>query len=136
MDGLTSVQSYFGPTETMARLEKEILAHGMTVFARVDHAALASEAGMTLRPTNLILFGNPLGGTPLMQQNQTIGIDLPLKTLVWEDASGKTWLSYNAPDWLAKRHGIGGATHIVSAMSSALSVIARKQRRTLLHKDI
>ena len=126
MDGLTTVQSCFGPTETAARLENEILAHGMTVFARVDHAGLAAEAGMTLRPTNLILFGNPRAGTPLMQQNQTIGIDLPLKALVWQDASGKTWLSYNAPDWLAKRHSIGGVTHVVSAMSSALSAIAAK----------
>ena len=84
----------------MDRLETEIRAQGITVFARIDHAAGAAEAGFTLRPTELLIFGNPRAGTPLMQSVQTIGIDLPLKTLVWQDASGKTWLSYNEPSWL------------------------------------
>ena len=97
MEGLTSVRSRFGPKETMDRLETEIRAHGMTVFARVDHAVGAAEVGLTLRPTELIIFGNGRGGTPLMQAVQTVGIDLPLKALVWEDAGGKTWLSYNEP---------------------------------------
>lgn len=123
-EGLTTLQSNFEPQETMNRLEAQIRAHGMGVFARINHAALAAEAGLELRPTELILFGNPRGGTPLMQANQTMGIDLPLKALVWQDASGKTWLSYNAPDWLAKRHGLTGAEPAIAAMAAALSTIA------------
>ena len=127
MDGLTTIQSNFGPVETMERLEAEIKARGMTVFARVNHAALAAEAGMELAPTDLILFGNPKGGTPLMQAAQTIGIDLPLKALVWQDATGKTWLSYNEPAWLAKRHGIDtGNEKITGMLASALAALAAK----------
>ena len=103
-DGLTTVESPFGPKETMDRLEAQVKAKGLTVFARVDHAAGAAEVGLPLRPNELLIFGNDKGGTPLMQANQTIGIDLPLKALVWQDAAGKTWLSYNDPAWLAKRH--------------------------------
>src|ERR1700678_3321889 len=121
MEGLTTIQSSFGPKETMDRLEKDIAAHGMQVFARINHAALATQAGLTLRPTEVILFGNPRGGTPLMQANQTIGIDLPLKALVWQDAAGKNWVSYNEPEWLAKRHGVDGAERVIAAMGVALS---------------
>ena len=124
MEGLTTIRSNFGPGETMSRIEAGIKARGMTVFARIDHAALAAAAGLTLRPTEVIIFGNPRGGTPLMQANQTIGIDLPLKILVWQDAAGDTWISYNDAEWLAQRHGIGGADRVVGAMSSALSAIA------------
>src|SRR5499425_3873472 len=105
-DGLTTIPSSYGPKETMDRLEAEIKAKGMTVFARVDHAAGAAQAGLSLRPTEVLLFGNARAGTPLMQANQTIGIDLPLKALIWTDAAGKTWLAYNDPAWLAKRHGL------------------------------
>jgi uncharacterized protein (DUF302 family) len=104
MDGLTTIRSRFGPKETMDRLQAEIRAKGMTVFARIDHAARAAEVGLTLRPTELIIFGNARGGTPLMESVQTVGIDLPLKALVWEDAGGETWLSYNEPSWIAQRH--------------------------------
>ncbi|HEX8680173.1 MAG TPA: DUF302 domain-containing protein, partial [Chthoniobacterales bacterium] len=97
MNGLTSVASSFGPEETMARLAAEIRAHGMIVFARIDHSASAAEAGLTLLPTELIIFGNARAGTPLMQAEQTVGIDLPLKALVWQNAARKTWLSYNEP---------------------------------------
>jgi uncharacterized protein (DUF302 family) len=90
MEGLTSIQSSFGPKETMDRLETEIRAQGMHVFARIDHAAGAAEAGLTLAPTEVIIFGNARGGTPLMQSVQTVGIDLPLKAVVWEDASRTT----------------------------------------------
>ncbi|MDQ1741517.1 MAG: hypothetical protein QOE53_3169, partial [Pseudonocardiales bacterium] len=86
----------------MDRLQAEIRAKGMTVFARIDHAAGATEVGLTLAPTELIIFGNARGGTPLMQSVQTVGIDLPLKALVWEDADGNTWLSYNEPEWIAE----------------------------------
>lgn len=110
----------------MNRLETEIKMHGMGVFSRINHAALAAQAGLTLRPTEVILFGNPKGGTPLMQAKQTIGIDLPLKALVWQDESGKTWLSYNDPVWLAARHDVIGAGQIVAAMSAALAEIAAK----------
>jgi uncharacterized protein (DUF302 family) len=110
----------------MDRLETEIRAEGMKVFARIDHAAGASEAGLELRPTQLIIFGNARGGTPLMQSAQTVGIDLPLKALVWEDASGTTWLSYNEPSWIAKRHGVANADPVVSKMSAALGVMSRK----------
>ncbi len=126
MKGVTSIQSSFGPKETMDRLEAEIRAHGMKVFARIDHATGAAEAGLKLRPTELIIFGNARGGTPLMQSVQTVGIDLPLKALVWEDASGTTWLSYNEPSWIAQRHNIPNAEPTVSKMTAALSAMSRK----------
>src|SRR6266436_10444757 len=109
MEGLTSIQSKFGPKETMDRLQAEIRAQGMTVFARIDHAAGAAEVGLTLAPTELIIFGNARGGTPLMQSVQTVRIDLPLKALVWRDKAGRTWLSYNEPGWMAQQHGIANA---------------------------
>jgi uncharacterized protein (DUF302 family) len=125
MEGLTTIPSSFGPKETLDRLEGEIRAHGMTIFARIDHAAGAAEVGLTLRPTELIIFGNARGGTPLMQSVQTVGIDLPLKALVWQDAESKTWLSYNEPSWLAQRHGIANAERVVSGMGAALNAIVR-----------
>jgi uncharacterized protein (DUF302 family) len=126
-DGLTTLSSSHGPKDTMNRLAAEITARGMTVFARIDHAAGAADAGLSLRPTELLIFGNAKGGTPLMQSDQTIGIDLPLKALVWQDASGRTWLSYNDPSWLAKRHGLGAEVDpAVKAMAAALNVIATK----------
>src|SRR5262249_4728845 len=96
-DGLITLPSNYEPKETMDRLEAEIRARGMVVFARVDHAAGAAQVGLSLRPTEVLIFGNAKAGTPLMQAEQTIGIDLPLKALVWQDANGKVWLSYNAP---------------------------------------
>ena len=126
MEGLTSIQSSFGPKETMDRLETEIRAQGMQIFARIDHAAGAAEAGLALAPTELIIFGNARGGTPLMQSAQTVGIDLPLKVLVWEDASGTTWISYNEPSWIAQRHDVRNAEQVVSKMGAALSAMARK----------
>jgi uncharacterized protein (DUF302 family) len=125
-DGLTTLKSSYGPKETMDRLETEVKVKGLTVFARINHAAGAAEVGLSLRPTELLIFGNAKGGTPLMQSNQTVGIDLPLKVLVWEDASGNTWLSYNDPSWIAKRHGLGQETDApVNAMSAALNALAR-----------
>jgi len=126
VDGLTTIRSSHGPKETMDRLEAEVKAKGLTVFARIDHAAGAAAVGLSLRTTELLIFGNAKGGTPLMQAVQTIGIDLPLKALVWQDVSGNTWLSYNDPSWIAKRHGLGhGADATVNAMSAALDGIAR-----------
>ena len=126
MEGLTSIRSRFGPKETMDRLQAEIRAQGMTVFARIDHAAGAAEVGLTLPPTEVIIFGNARGGTPLMQSVQTVGIDLPLKALVWEDAAGTTWLSYNEPGWIVQRHSVANAEQVVSKMAAALSAISRK----------
>ena len=126
-DGLITIKSAFGPEETMQRLEAEVRAKGMTVFAHVDHAAGAAAVGLPLRPTDLLIFGNAKGGTPLMQSAQSIGIDLPLKALVWQDASGVTWLSYNDPAWLTHRHGVGEeANPVVNALTAALNALATK----------
>src|SRR5689334_1334117 len=125
-DGLTTLRSSYGPKDTMTRLEAEVKARGMTVFARIDHAAGAAGAGLSLRPTELLIFGNAKAGTPLMRTVQTTGIDLPLKALVWEDASGATWLSYNDPAWLAQRHGVAGETEtVIGMMSKALDAVAQ-----------
>jgi len=126
MSGLTTIRSHFDHKETLNRLDAAIKAQGMTVFARIDHAAGAAEAGLTLAPTELIIFGNARGGTPLMQSVQTVGIDLPLKALVWEDASGAIWLSYNEPSWIAQRHDVANAETIVSKMAAVLSAMSRK----------
>jgi uncharacterized protein (DUF302 family) len=125
-DGLTTRRSSYAPKDTMNRLEAAVKARGMTVFARIDHAAGAAEVGLPLRPTELLIFGNAQGGTPLMQSIQTIGIDLPLKALVWQDAAGSTWLSYNDPNWLAKRHGLSREVEAtVTALAAALDALAR-----------
>jgi uncharacterized protein (DUF302 family) len=125
-EGLTTIASSFGPKETMDRLESEIHAKGMKVFVRIDHAAGAAEAGLDLRPTDLIIFGNARGGTPLMQTSQSIGIDLPLKALVWQDAEGKTWLSYNEPNWIAQRHGLAARAETIDKMAAALRAMSIK----------
>jgi uncharacterized protein (DUF302 family) len=125
-DGLTTIRSSFGAQDTMNRLETAVKAKGMTVFARIDHAAGATAVGLPLRPTEVLIFGNAKGGTPLMQSVQTIGIDLPLKALVWQDAAGDIWLSYNDPDWLARRHGLGGETEgVVDVLTGALAALAK-----------
>jgi uncharacterized protein (DUF302 family) len=124
--GLITIPSSHGPKDTMNRLEAEVTAKGMMVFARIDHAAGATAAGLSLPPTELLIFGSAKAGTPLMQAVQTIGIDLPLKALVWQDASGDTWLSYNDPKWLAQRHGPGGKTEAaVGMMTKALDAVAK-----------
>ena len=127
VEGLITVRSGYGPKETMDRLEAEVKARSLSVFARIDHAAGAAGVGMTLRATELLIFGNARGGTPLMQAVQTIGIDLPLKALVWQDGAGATWLSYNDPNWLAKRHGLGPDVQAtLNILSGALSAIAKQ----------
>ena len=126
VEGLTSIPSSFDPKETMDRLENEIRSNGMDVFARIDHAAGAAKAGLTLPPTEVIIFGNARGGTPLMQSVQTVGIDLPLKALVWQDASGKTWLSYNEPRWIAQRHAITNKDAVLRKMSHLLGAMSAK----------
>jgi len=124
-DGLTTVQSSFGAKETMDRLEAAVKVKGLTVFARVDHAAGAADIGLPLRPTELLIFGNARGGTPLMQTNQAVGIDLPLKALVYQDVAGKVWLAYNNPDWIARRHGLGASVAPnIQALTNALEALA------------
>jgi uncharacterized protein (DUF302 family) len=126
LDGITTVASALGAKETMDRLESVVRSKGMTVFARIDHAAGAADAGLSLRPTEVLVFGNARSGTPLMQATQTIGLDLPLRALVWEDASGRTWLSYNDPRWIVARHG--GDTSIEQAageMATGLAALSR-----------
>ena len=105
-DGLVALKSPLSAVATLDKLESLVKQRGLTVFARIDHAAGAAGIGQTLRPTALLIFGNPQGGTPLMQCAQTAGIDLPLKALAWEDASGQVWLGYNDPAFLAKRHDV------------------------------
>lgn len=126
-DGLTAISSSFGPKETMDRLEAEVRARGMTVFARIDHAAGAVAVGMPLRPTELLIFGAARAGTPLMQVDQAVGIDLPLKALVYEDEAGRVWLVTNDPRWIASRHGLSGSVApTVDAMAAALEGLARR----------
>jgi uncharacterized protein (DUF302 family) len=126
-DGLITTRSSFRPEETMKRLEAEVKAKGMTVFAHIDHAAGAKTAGLPLRSIDLLIFGAAKGGTPLMQSAQTIGIDLALKALVWRDEAGTTYLSYNDPAYLARRHGVGdSAKPVVEGMSNGLKAIAAK----------
>ena len=104
-EGLVTVPSSFGPKDTMDRFEAAVNAKGLTVFGPINHAAGAAAVGMPLRPTELLVFGNAKGGTPLMQANQATGIDLPLKAFVYEDETGKVWLADNGPHWIAQRHG-------------------------------
>jgi uncharacterized protein (DUF302 family) len=126
IQGLTGVQSSFGPKATMDRVEAQIQARGLNVFARIDHAAGAADVGLPLAPTDHIIFGNARGGTPLMQSVQTVGIDLPLKILVWQDAANNTWFSYNEPGWIAQRHGVAGVESTIDKMADLLAAIARE----------
>lgn len=105
-DGLITIESNHTVKDTIDRVAASLAAKDITLFARIDHAAGAASVGMPLRPTELLIFGNPKAGTPLMQSRQSIGIDLPLKMLGWQDQAGKVWLSYNDVGWLARRHGL------------------------------
>ncbi len=126
-NGLTTIESPHDVKVTLDRLEAAAKAKGLTVFARVDHGAGATSAGLQLRPTQLLIFGNAKGGTPLMQAQQTIGIDLPLKALAWQDSAGKTWLSWNEPTWLAARHGLAGdGGDVAKALAGAIRALAQE----------
>src|SRR5271170_6131193 len=105
-NGMTHLPSRYSVPETLKRLESILQAKGVNIFARVDHSGEAEKARLKMRPTQLLIFGNPKGGTPLMVASPTLAIDLPLKALVWEDADGKVWVSYNAPEYLQKRHNV------------------------------
>ena len=107
----------------MNRFEELAKQRGLNVFARIDHAAGAAKIGKTLRPTEVLIFGNPQGGTPCMECAQSVGIDLPLKALVWEDASAQVWLGYNDPTFLAQRHGVAQCP-VLQNLRKALSDLA------------
>jgi len=123
--GLINVKSSYDVKTTADRLESKLTQKGMTVFIRVDHAAGAQSVGKKLRPTELIIFGNPKVGTALMQCSQSVAIDLPLKALIWQDDEGQAWLSYNDPNYLAKRHGISGCSEVIKKIEKALSNFAK-----------
>ena len=125
-DGVVSIPSPHSVASTLDRLTAALEAKGMRIFARIDHRAGAEQAGETLRPTELLIFGNPRVGTPLMLCGQTMAIDLPQKALAWEDAQGQVWLSYNDPVYLAQRHRVSGCEEAVARVTKALGGFARQ----------
>ncbi len=124
-DGFIVIKSPSKSKDTMDRLESLVKQKGLTIFARIDHAAGAAKIGKKLRPTELLIFGNPQGGTPFMECGQTVGIDLPLKALVLEDASGQVWIGYNDPEFLAQRHGVSNCP-VVENMKKVLAGFAQE----------
>jgi uncharacterized protein (DUF302 family) len=104
--GIVDLPSRYSVPETLARLQSILKEKGVTVFALIDHSGEAAKVGLEMRPTQLLIFGSPKAGTPLMVAAPSVAIDLPLKALAWQDAEGKVWLSYNAPEYLQQRHGI------------------------------
>lgn len=125
--GLVTIRSNHSVAETIDRLVDAVTARGMHVFARIDHAAGAAEVGLPLRPTELLIFGSPKGGTALMQDRQTSGLDLPIRALAWEDADGKVWLTYNDASWLAQRHNLRETSaDAVKAIATATAAVARQ----------
>lgn len=125
-DSLVTLKSAHSVAQTGNRLEAVLKAKGMTLFARINHADGAKKAGKSLRPTEVIIFGNPKVGTPLMQCAQTVAIDLPQKALIYEDESGNTWFTYNDPAYLAERHSIMGCEKVINKISGALGKFAAK----------
>lgn len=124
-EGVIQLKSDHSVAATADKLVNALTGKGLTVFAEIDHAAGAEEAEMTLRPTELIVFGNPKVGTPLMQCAQTTAIDLPQKALVWEDGDGQVWLGYNDPAYLKERHGLEGCDEALEKVATALDNFAR-----------
>jgi uncharacterized protein (DUF302 family) len=105
-NGIVNVSSKYSVPETLERLQLVVKSRGLMVFARIDFSSDAAKAGLRMRPTQLLIFGNPKAGTPLMVASPSIALDLPLKALAWEDGDGKVWLSYNQPEYLKQRHGL------------------------------
>ena len=124
-DGLISVKSSHDVKVTADRLEDILNKKGMNVFIRINHAAGAKKIAKQLRPTELVVFGNPKVGTPLMQCNQSVGIDLPQKALIWQDDKGQVWLSYNDPNYLALRHGLSQCAEVIKKIEKALGNFAK-----------
>lgn len=121
-DGLVAVKSPHSAKATMDKFEAVAKEKGLNVFARIDHAAGAAKVGKTLRATEVLIFGNPQGGTPFMECAQSVGIDLPLKALVWEDASAQVWVGYNDPAWIARRHAVESCP-VAGNIAKALAAI-------------
>lgn len=124
-NGLINVKSKYSVKETADKLEVALTNKGMKLFARIDHAEGAKNAGIDLRPTELLIFGNPKVGAPLMQCSQSVAIDLPQKALIWNDDSGQTWFSYNAPEYLKERHKINGCEAVIDKITNALNNFAK-----------
>jgi uncharacterized protein (DUF302 family) len=122
---LVTLPSAHGAAETVERLKALLAQKGIQVFAHIDHAAEAHKVGLALRPTHVVIFGNPQAGTPLMQSQQTIGLDLPLRVLVWEDEAGKVWLSYHPLEVLARQHHVTDRDEAVKALGAGLAALAR-----------
>ena len=122
---LVTLPSARGATETVERLKALLTQKRIQVFAHIDHAAAAAKVGLTLRPTQVVIFGNPQAGTPLMQGRQTIGLDLPLRVLVWEDEAGKAWLTYRRVASLARQHHVTDRDDPVKALDDGLAALAR-----------
>jgi len=124
-DSLVSYESHYSVKETADRFENIAKSKGLTLFARVDHQKNAASVGLELRPTEVIIFGNPKVGTPLMQCEQQVAIDLPQKVMVREDADNKVWLSYNNPNYMMKRHDIKGCDKLIDKISGVLSKLSK-----------
>jgi len=124
LSGLVTLPSAHGVVATVDRLKALLAKKGIQFFAHIDHAAEAEKVGLSLRPTQVLIFGNPLAGTPLMQSQQTIGLDLPLRTLIWEDDMGKVWLTYNRLDFLAQRHHVVDRDETVKTLDAGLAALA------------
>ena len=124
-NGLINVKSSHTVKETADRLESVLKEKGMTVFARIKHSDGAEKVGVDLRPTELVIFGNPKVGAPLMKCNQTVGIDLPQKALIWKDDTGQVWLTYNDPQYLSKRHGLSACAEVIAKVEKALGNFAK-----------
>ncbi|MFZ0870012.1 MAG: DUF302 domain-containing protein [Rhodanobacter sp.] len=119
--GFVRIKSAGNVPQTMEKLEQLFQAHGLTIFARIDFSGDAARNGLTMRPEQMLIFGSPKGGTPLMQQAPTAGLDLPLKALVWEDDQSATWVAYNTPDYILQRHGLPPA--MSANLSGAISLL-------------
>lgn len=124
-EGVINVKSSFGVKETGDRLESILKEKGMTIFNRINHSKAAKETGIELRETELIIFGNPKVGSPLMKCQQSVAIDLPQKALIWKDSEGNTWISYNDPGYLKKRHDLSKCEEVLSKIEEALAVIVK-----------
>jgi uncharacterized protein (DUF302 family) len=129
-DQLVTVSSENSVRDTADSLAKLIEKNGLRVFARIDHAANATQVGLELRPTELLIFGHPKGGTPLMQDRQTVGLDLPFKALIWEDEEARVWLTYADPDHLTGRHGLSASSApVLAAIKQGVATMAREACR-------
>ena len=124
-EGVITIPSSFGVKETADRMEQILIKKGMTVFNRINHSKGADKVGIELRPTELLIFGNPKVGSPLMKCQQSVAIDLPQKALIWEDENSKVWISYNDQKYLEKRHVISECAAVIAKIEKALAGITK-----------